>query len=51
MEQKFDNLQSGIDEKFENLQKSISRLANKHGHQEEENSEGECLISARKVLF
>ena len=42
--QKFDNLQSGIDHKFGNLQKSISRLANQHDHQEEENSEGECLI-------
>ena len=40
MEHKFDNLQSGIDQKFDNLQKSISRLANQHDHQEEENSEG-----------
>ena len=40
---KFDNLQSGIDHKFDNLQKSISRLAQQHVHQEEENSEGECL--------
>ena len=42
--QKFDNLQSGIDHKFDNLQKSISRLANQHDHQEEENPEGKCLI-------
>ena len=44
IDQKFDNLQSGIDHKFDNLQKSISRLANQHDHQEEENPEGECLI-------
>ena len=44
IDQKFDNLQSGIDHKFDNLQKSISRLANQHDHQEEENSEGDCLI-------
>ena len=44
MEHKFDNLQSGIDQKFDNLQKSISRIANQHDHQDEENSEGECLI-------
>ena len=44
IDQKFDNLQSGIDQKFDNLQKSISRLANQHDHQEEENPEGECLI-------
>ena len=36
-------MQSGIDHKFDNLQKSISRLAQQHVHQEEENPEGECL--------
>ena len=41
--QKFDNLQSGIDHKFDNMQKSISRLAQQHVYQEEENPEGECL--------
>ena len=44
IDQQFDNLQSGIDNKFENLQKSISRLAQQHDHQEEENPERECLI-------
>ena len=43
MDKKFDNMQSGIDHKFDNLQTSISRLAQQHVHQEEENPEGECL--------
>ena len=41
--QNFDNLQSGIDQKFDNPHKSISRLANKEVHQEEESQEEECL--------
>ena len=45
IDHKFDNLQSGIDHKFDNLQKSISRLANQHDHQEEEDPEGEFLIN------
>ena len=44
LNQKLDGLQSEINQKFDNLQKSISRLANQHDHQEEENPKGECLI-------
>ena len=44
LNQKLNGLQSEIDQKFDNLQKSVSRLANQHDHQEEENSKGECLI-------
>ena len=44
LNQKLDGIQSEIDQKFDNLRKSISSLANQHDHQEEENSEGECLI-------
>ena len=43
MDKKFDNLQSGNDHKFDNLQTSISKLAQKNVHQEEQNPEGECL--------
>ena len=43
LDQKSDGLQSGIDHKFDNLQTSISKLAQKNVHQEEENPEGECL--------
>ena len=44
LNQKLDGLQSGIDHKFDNLQKSISRLAQQHDHQEQGNPERECLI-------
>ena len=43
IDHKFDNRQSGIDHKFDNLQKSISRIADQHDHQEEENPEKVCL--------
>ena len=42
--QKVDGIQGEIDKKFENLQKSISRLAQLHDHQEKGNLERECLI-------
>ena len=45
VDKRIDGLQNEIDQKFYNLQYSISRLANQqHVHQEEENSEEECLI-------
>ena len=44
LDQKLDGLQSGIDHKIDNLQTSISRLAQQHVHQEEENLEEECIL-------
>ena len=44
LEQKLDGLQSEVGQQFDNLQCSISRLAQQHVHQEEENPEKECLI-------
>ena len=44
LNKELDGFQSEIDQKFDNLQKSISRLANQHDHQAEENLEEECLI-------
>ena len=44
LDQKLDRLQSGIDHKIDNLQTSISRLAQQHVHQEEENLEEECIL-------
>ena len=44
LEKKLDGLQSEVGQQFDNLQCSISRLAQQHVHQEEENPEKECLI-------
>ena len=44
LEQKLYGLQSGIDHKIDNLQTSISRLAQQHVHQKEENLEEECIL-------
>ena len=44
LEQKLDGLQSGIDHKIDNLQTLISRLAQQHVHQKEENLEEECIL-------
>ena len=44
LEQKLDELQSEVGQQFDSLQCSISRLAQQHVHQEEENPEKECLI-------
>ena len=38
-----DGLQSEMEQKFDNLQKSISRFADQHVHQEKESQEEECL--------
>ena len=44
LEQKLDGLQSEVGQQFDSLQCSISKLAQQHVHQEEENPEKECLI-------
>ena len=44
LDQKLDGLQSRIDHKIDNLQTSISRLAQQHVHQEEENLEEEYIL-------
>ena len=44
LNQKVDGVHSEIGQKFDNLQKSISRLAQQHDYQEEENPERVCLI-------
>ena len=44
LDHKLDGLQSGIDHKIDNLQTSISRLAQQHVNQEEENLEEECIL-------
>ena len=44
LDQKLDGLHSGIDHKIDNLQTSISRLAQQHVHQEEDNLEEECIL-------
>ena len=42
---RINGIQSEMEHKFDNLQYSISRLTNQqHVHQEEVNSEEECLI-------
>ena len=45
LNKELDGFQNEIEHKFDNLKCSISRLASQqHVHQEEENTEGECLI-------
>ena len=44
LEHKLDGFQSGIDHKIDNLHTSISRLAQQHVHQKEENLEEECIL-------
>ena len=43
LDQRLDGLQSEMDKKIDNLHYSISRLAQQHDHQEEENQKEECL--------
>ena len=50
LDQKLDGLQSGIDHKIDNLQTSISRLAQQHVHQEEENLEEECILGEQAQI-
>ena len=50
LDQKLDGLQSGIDHKIDNLQTSISRLAQQHVHQEEENMEEECILGEKAQM-
>ena len=50
LDQILDGLQSGIDHKIDNLQTSISRLAQQHVHQEEENLEEECILGEQAQM-
>ena len=50
LDQKLDGLQSGIDHKIDNLHTSISRLAQQHVHQEEENMEEECILGEQAQM-
>ena len=50
LDQKLDGLQSAIDHKIDNLQTSISRLAQQHVHQEEENMEEECILGKQTQM-
>ena len=50
LDQKLDGLQSGIDHKIDNVQTSISRLAQQHVHQEEENLEEECILGEQAQM-
>ena len=50
LDKKLDGLQSGIDHKIDNLQTSISRLAQQHVHQEEENMEEECIFGEQAQM-
>ena len=50
LDHKLDGLQSGIDHKIDNLQTSISRLAQQHVHQEEENMEEECILGEQAQM-
>ena len=50
LDHKLDGLQSGIDHKIDNLQTSISRLAQQHVHQEEENLEEECILGEQAQI-
>ena len=50
LDQKLDGLQSGIDHKIDNLQTSISRLAQQHVHQDEENMEEECIMGEQAQM-
>ena len=50
LDQKLDGLQSGIDHKIDNLQTSISRLAQQHVHQEEENLEEKCILGKQAQM-
>ena len=50
LDQKLDGLQSEIDHKIDNLQTSISRLAQQHVHQEEENMEEECILGEQAQM-
>ena len=50
LDHKLDGLQSGIDYKIDNLHTSISRLAQQHVHQEEENLEEECILGEQAQM-
>ena len=47
---RIDGLQSEMEHKFDNLQCSISKLAQQHDHQEEENLEEECILGEQAQM-
>ena len=47
---RIDGLQSEMEHKFDNLQCSISKLAQQHGLQEEENLEEEWLTDQEELM-
>ena len=47
---RIDGLQSEMEHKLDNLQYSISKLTIQHGHQEEENLEGEWLTDQEELM-
>ena len=50
LNKRLDVLQSNLEKKIDIMQHSISRLTIQHGHQEEENLEGEWLIDQDKLM-
>ena len=50
LSQKLDELQNDMFQKLNNLEDSISRLTIQHGHQEEENLEGEWLTDQEELM-
>ena len=49
--QKIDTMENNVNKRIDNLQYSISKLANQqHGHQEEENLEGEWLTDQEELM-
>ena len=50
LNKRLDVLQSDLEKKIDIMQHSISRLTIQHGHQEEENLEGEWLIDQEKLM-
>ena len=50
LNKRLDVLQSDLEKKIDIMQHSISRLTIQHGHQEEENLEGEWLTDQEKLM-
>ena len=50
LNKRLDVLQSDLEKKLDIMQHSISRLTIQHGHQEEENLEGEWLTDQEKLM-
>ena len=50
LKKRLDVLQSDLENKIDIMQHSISRLTIQHGHQEEENLEGEWLTDQEELM-